>query len=359
MQKYILFTKSHWSEPPRLRHQVANLLRAHGADILFFEKPGQYGRAAGSNNITQAEPGVRTARTRELVHHQLRVGTLLRGVNAAFETQEIRTALKRESLEGAVVVNFNYDYYFLRNIFPQNKIITVINDDFVAQSKFREGAHALDVLGKTCAMSDAVLVVSYPLADQAKPWCAPHLFFPWSDVGYKAPTVGKVRDGVLVWAHINRRIDFDLLKAAALRRPDMKFHIVGPVAENGKAGVEILRAAAKNFIFKDFGKLDELPLDEFFCSAIPYVKGMKDIEAVTMSNKTLQLIARGLPIVTHGMPHFYQHESIFKTDGVEQFVAGLDFCRSNFKDLQEKIESLVSENQATNRYEQLQRIIQD
>lgn len=357
MQRYIFFTKSQWDEPPRLRHQVANLVRSFGGEVLFFEKPAQVGKGGGDSSIKNIEADLRTVRTRELIHHQLRVVPILGTLNALVEKGQIRAALSGVDVEGAVIVNFNYDYYFLREIFPRHKILTVINDDFVAQAKFFDGKHVLKTLAKTCAMSDSVLVVSYPLADQARPWCDPQLFFPWSDVGYRASQGLKSRDGILVWAHINRRIDFELLKEAAARRPDMKFHIVGPVAENGRAGVEMLRSFSSNFLFKDFGKLDELPLEEYFCSAIPYMKGVKDIEAVTMSNKTLQLLARGMPIVTHGMPHFYRHDAIVNTDTVDAFVAGLDFCQGQFEALQPSIEKLVSENQAVNRFEQLQRIL--
>lgn len=358
MQRYIFFTKSHWSEPPRLRHQVANLVRSFGGEVLFFEKPAQLGKGGFNSSIKTIEAGLRTARTCELIHHQLRVIPILGALNALLEKGEIRKALSGVDSEGAVIVNFNYDYYFLREIFPRHKILTVINDDFVAQAKFFDGKHVLKTLAKTCSMSDSVLVVSYPLADQVRPWCDPQLFFPWSDVGYKVSQGMKKRDGILVWAHINRRIDFQLLKEAAARRPGMKFHIVGPVAENGRAGVEMLRSFSPNFSFKDFGKLGELPLDEYFCSAIPYMKGVKDIEAVTMSNKTLQLLARGMPIVTHGMPYFYRHDAIVNSDTVDAFVSGLDFCQSKFEELQPSIERLVSENQAVNRFEQLQRILQ-
>lgn len=358
MQRYIFFSKSFWSEPPRLRHQVANLVRSFGGDVLFFEKPAQFGRESRSGSIECIEPGLRVVRTAQLIHHQLRIASFLRAVNAAFEVREIRKVLREVDSEGAVIINFNYDYYFLREIFPRHKIISVINDDFVAQAKLLNGRHALKVLAKTSAMSDAVLVVSYPLADQVRPWCSPHLFFPWSDVDFKAPDTASNRQAVLIWAHIDRRLDFDLLAEASKLRPDIKFHIVGPVADGVRTRVEALRVSSPNFIFQDFGKLGELPLDSYFCSAIPYVKGVKDIEAVTLSNKTLQLLARGLPIVTHGMPSFYEHQAIVKSDSVEEFVAGLDFCREGFGELQPEIESLVAKNQAANRFEQLQRIIQ-
>lgn len=357
MQEYIFFSKSNWSEPPRLRHQVANLVRSFGGKVLFFEKPAQWGRERIESSIKCIGPDLRTVRTRQLIHHQLRLARPLRALNAGFEIDEIRKALEDIDTQESIIINFNYDYYFLREIFPHNTILTIINDDFVAQARFLDGQHVRGALAKTCAISDAVLVVSYPLADQVKPWCEPHLFFPWSDVNYAAPIENPNRNGVLVWAHIDRRFDFQLLKEAAARRPKIRFHMVGPVADNVRTSVEMLRSSSPNFIFKEFGKLNDLPLTDFFCSAIPYQRGVKDIEAVTMSNKTLQILARGIPLVTHGMPHFYQHEAILRSANIDTFLAGLDFCQENFERLQPAVSDFVSENQATNRFEQLQRIL--
>lgn len=340
-----------------MRHQVTNLLRSHGGKILFFEKPFQLGKEKVSSCVTEIDPGLSIVRTGELIHHQLRVVPLLGTVNAFFEKRQIRKALRGVGVDDAVIINFNYDYHFLRDIFPRNKILTLINDDFVAQAKFFKGAHTLRALGKTCSMSDAVLVVSYPLADQTKPWCHPHLFFPWSDVRYSRPIENQNRNSVLIWAYINQNMDFDLLIEAVKRRKNIIFHIVGPVAENVKSSIEKLNRFSVNFVFREASELDRLPLDQYFCSTIPYINNVKHIEAVTMSNKTLQLLARGVPIVTHGMPNFYDHPAIINTNSIDSFMEGLDFCRERFVQLQVEIEKLVSENQANNRYEQLQQII--
>lgn len=357
MIKYILFTKSFWSEAPRLRHQVANLLKSFGGEVVFFEKPGQWGGKDSFRPVSGVEPGLSSVRTSELLHHQLRVFPFLRSMNARFEIREIRKALSRVDCRDAVIFNFNYDYYFLRDLFPYNKIVTIINDDFIAQAKFFDGKYIADALSRTCAVSDAVLVVSYPLAEQVKKWCDPQLFFPWADIPYSMPSLKGGRKGVLVWAHINRSIDFELLRNASQLRPDIFFHIVGPVAENAQPELDALKASGAGFEIKGSSRLDELVLENYFCSVIPYKVGVKYVEAVTMSNKTLQLLARGIPIVTHGMPNFYRHDAIVNANTVDAFVAGLDFCRDRFEELQPSIEKLVSENQAVNRFEQLQRIL--
>ena len=355
MDHYIFFSKSNWYEAPRLRHQVAGLIRTFGGRIQFFQKPAFVWQRGARELTTRVDGDLILARSSQLIHHQLRVFPALRLVNAAVEKKSIRGMLGEMSKD-AVIVNFNYDYYFLRDIFPKNKIITIINDDFVAQSKFFSGAHAKNSLKRTCAASDWVLTVSYPLMQQVSEWCSPKLFFPWADVEYRAPTGGSERNAVLLWAHIDARVDFELLQQSISARPDVIFYVVGPQAENIKEHISRIQSAT-NVMIVSSAKLDELPMERFFAAIIPYKKYVADIEAVTMSNKSLQLMSRGLPIVTHGMPAFYEHPAIVKAQDVNGFLAGLDHFRQNFSNLQNSIMNLVSENQPKSRFDFLKSLI--
>ncbi|MDP9963019.1 hypothetical protein J2W37_000725 [Variovorax paradoxus] len=356
MDDYIFFSKSNWNEAPRLRHQVAGLIRNFGGRIRFCQKPFFVWQSGLHKENTRIDKDLTVARTRQLIHHQLRVFSILRWFNAFVEKRSIRALFKENLPLNSVIINFNYDYYFLRDIFPNNKIITIINDDFVAQAKLFSGAHAKKSLGMTCASSDLVLAVSYPLMKQVSEWCSPELFFPWADVEYRQPLAGNERNAVLLWAHIDARVDFDLLELSISARPDVVFYLVGPQAENIKNRLSAIELAA-NVVIIPSAKLDELPLEKFFAAIIPYKKHVADIEAVTMSNKSLQLMSRGLPIVTHGMPSFYEHPAIFKADNVDEFLTGLDHLRNRFFDLQDSIKSMVSENQPKNRFDFLKNLI--
>ncbi|MCY1239044.1 hypothetical protein D9M72_518160 [compost metagenome] len=238
----------------------------------------------------------------------------------------------------------------MREIFPGNKIITIINDDFVAQAKLFSGRHVKNSLEKTCRESDLVLTVSYPLMRQVSGWCSPELFFPWADVEYREPVPSTTRNAVLLWAHIDGRVDFDLLHQSVSKRPEVIFYLVGPQAANVRDRISKIESMA-NVVIIPSAKLDELPLERFFAAIIPYKKHVADIEAVTMSNKSLQLMSRGLPIVAHGMPAFYQHPAIVKAADLDAFLAGLDYFQENFLDLQKSIGDLVSENQSRSRFE--------
>ena len=349
MDHYIFFSKSNWHEAPRLRHQVAGLLRSFGGNIHFFQKPSFVWWPGAREEISRIDGDLLIGRTRQLIHHQLRVFSFLRWLNALVEKRSIRAVLGEGISKNSVVVNFNYDYYFLREIFPDNRIVTIINDDFVAQSRFFSGRHAKKSLGKTCASSDVILTVSYPLMRQASEWCSPELFFPWADVEYREPALSSNRNAVLLWAHIDERVDFELVRQAVVMRPSVIFYLVGPQSISARNEIEKF-ASAENVVVVPSAKLDDLPLDRFFAAIIPYKKNVADIEAVTMSNKSLQLMARGLPIVAHGMPNFYDHRAIVKANDAGDFLAGLDYFRENFSDLQASIGNLVSDNQPQNRF---------
>ena len=356
MDDYIFFSKSNWHEAPRLRHQVAGLIRRFGGRIYFIQKPAFFWQSRVKSDLEQVENNLILGRTHQLIHHQLRIFPVLAWLNALIEKKSIQALVGKISSKHSVILNFNYDYYFLREIFPKNKIITIINDDFVAQSKLFSGRHAKRSLGKTCLASDVVLTVSYPLMKQASEWCSPELFFPWADVEYKEPEHNTERNSVLLWAHIDNRVDFPLLRQSVSLRPDVVFYFVGPQAANVKDQISQFELLP-NVVIVPSAKLEELPLEKFFAALIPYKNNVGDIEAVTMSNKSLQLMSRGLPIVAHGMPSFYEHPAIVKANDVDGFVAGMDYFRRNFSVLQESIKSLVANNQPESRFEFMKNLV--
>jgi len=361
MSQFVLFSKTLWAEPPRLRHQFANMLTLYGNEVVFFEKPRfPYQTAEMDRERFPASNGnIIVAQGAQIIHHQLRVFGALSQLNAAWEARSIRKAAKALVGESAIVINFNYDYYFLRRVFKFNKIVTVINDDFIAQAKFFARRHVKARLRETCRMSDTVLTVSYPLMAQLADWCSPVLFLPWADCEYRAPSVTKARNGVLLWGHIDRRIDFELLSLFSEQRPGVMVYIVGPVSSDVEGQLLLLKQQRTNVITLPPTQLDSLPLDLFFAAIIPYKKNVGDIEAVTLSNKSFQLMSRGLPLIVHGMPSFLEHEAVFKCASALDAVVFADRARECFLLLQSAIRQLIQDNQVESRYEQFRAAIGD
>ena len=356
--KFIFFSKSMYDEAPRMRHQLAELLVGFGQVVIFYQKP-EYLFTRDEvllNRIVSDKFEIR--QTKQLIHHQLRLSSWISDINAKYEINQIYSSLSVIQVND-IIVNFNYDYYFLRELFPKNKIITVINDDFIAQARFFKGKHVKESLEKVCSFSDAVLTVSYPLLSQVNQWTnKSYLFLPWTKNIYTPPDPNIIRESLLLWAHIDKRVDLGLLIYILENRKNYKIYMVGPIDSNLSDTVVSLKEKYKNLVILPSTQLDQLCIDQFFCSIIPYKSKVADIEAVTASNKTFQLMAKGLPLVTYGMPHFLEHNAIFKANSYQDFCEKLDISHSEFLSLQESIEEIVAINQPLQRYNQFVDIIQ-
>lgn len=355
--RFIFFSKSMYDEAPRIRHQLADLLVGFGHTVIFYQKPVYLfsGNEQLLNKIVDERVEIR--QTRQLIHHQLRLFNWFTNINAKYEFNQILKSssdLKNDD----IIINFNYDYYFLRSLFPKNKIITVINDDFIAQARFLKGKHVQSSLEKVCSFSDAVLTVSYPLFKQVSQWTdKTFLFLPWTKNNYESPKSNVNRNTLLLWAHIDKRIDLELLVYILENRKNYEIHIVGPINSSLINKIKLLKEAHKNLITLPSTSLDKLNIDQYFCSIIPYKSKVADIEAVTASNKTFQLMSKGLPLVTYGMPYFLEHKAIFKAESYQDFCKKLDISHNEFSSLQRNIEELVMVNQPFQRYSQLVDII--
>lgn len=354
MKSFIFMTKTRWAEAPRIRHQLARLLAQRGHKVFFFERPDYPFHEAVEP--VESEPNIVLIRSRQLLHHQLRVLESLQSANAMYECGKMRSAIRDadiDRVEDAVVLNFAYEYYFLREIFPSQKILTVINDDFVAQAHFRRGIHVRKALVRTVEMSTKVLCVSYPLIRQVGSAEKSVLFLPWSDGPYRTPARAKTRKSVLFWGVLDARVDYKLVEYLLERRADINFIFVGPVKNGFQRIVSDISSKYQNFRYVQPTSLDLLNVDDCFAAIIPYKAGVGDIEAVTASNKTFRLLSLGLPIIAHGMPEFFEHEVVFKADSYSLFLDSIDICVENFFSLQESIERLVNQNDAESRYQQL------
>ena len=65
-----------------------------------------------------------------LVHHQLcifPVFSCFSNIFTLFQLLYIRTL----SIDAPLIINFNYDFWFLRILFRKSRIVTILNDDFV------------------------------------------------------------------------------------------------------------------------------------------------------------------------------------------------------------------------------------
>ena len=359
MLRFVFFTKTRWDEPPRLRHQLARLLACAGHEIIFCTKP-RYPWQKKSLPAA-SEPGLRLCQHQELMHHRLRIFSFLRYANSYWTRRSMREIV-REFAIGAndIIVNFNYEYYFLRELFTPNKLITIINDDFVSCAPVylhRPLEHALRL---TCQSSDLVLTVSHPLLTRLSKYCTPQLFRPWAESPYCPPAESSTRDTLLFWGFVNPRIDFkfilDLAEHLHKNDPHLRFLLVGPVEKNVSRYADILRSRS-NVELASATKLENLPLERVLAALIPYRRDVPSIGACMLPNKALPLLAKGLPLLITGMPHAIKGPFIFSLDE-QPALQVIRQVQERFEDLQPSIRDFVSQNGPEARLEQFMNFVQ-
>lgn len=353
MKRFIFFSKTNWDEAPRLRHQMAHLLKSQGHEVIFFQKPKFFWQ----REVKNKSDDVLLKTTNQLIHHQLRVFRFLAIMNAFFEKISILNSLKYLAVtKDDVILNFNYDYYFLRDIFPDNKIVTVINDDFVAQSHFFRGCHVRNMQSLTCRISNNVLTVSIQIKNQLSGSCDPELFLPWADGKYAAPCVGE-KNSLLIWASLNQIVDFQMIDELAKKFRNFHFSLIGPVSKDSELHLKSLVANNVNVTLRRPCSLDEIDFGNYFAGLMPYRSHNLSTEAVTLANKSLRLMSKGLPLIVHGMPHFLEHNAIFKCVNFCDVVDSIEKAHDNFFNLQADIEEIVNQNGSVQRYRRLMEIV--
>lgn len=358
MNRFIFFTKTNWSEQPRIRHQLARLLASAGHKVIFFEKPSLPFRP--SELAQSNELAIQFVSHSELVHNKLRFLPLTKSLNAQFTKHSIQKSLVNLCITNEdIVVNFNYDFYFLRDLFPSNKLITVINDDHISSAWSIAKPALTNSLKLTCSRSDEVLVLSTRLMEQVGNVCKPHLFLPWADCKYVTPVSSTKRNTLFFWGFINRKIDYEfvarLARHLAQEYPEIKLLFVGPIESEAIRSVNALRRE-KNLQFLDASSLDQLKLNEFLGSIIPYRTNDPELDAIMMPNKAMQIFAKGLPVFITGMPDFIKLPFVFKLDTPECGNLFLN-VRNKFDLLQQDMQNYVELNSSTQRLVQFMNIV--
>ncbi len=349
--RFIFFTKTDWVESPRLRHQLAHLLANAGHEVVFFEfpvYPWQHFDCSDSGH-----PRIHLYRYRQFLHHKLRLHPLLHYCNAAFEKSQIaRMANDLEVKESDVIVNFNYDYYFLRDLFPNQRLITIINDDFWSTAIAGYEKPLRWALERTCKLSDVVLTVSPILAEQLKAFCKPEIFYPWTEMPYQVPPKMEERSVLLYWGYIGRKIDYEyvLRLSRLLRKHDTSIRIVfvGPIVDANADMLDLVRQHIVEHI--PTAKLNELNLDQVFGGLIPYRSGVKTIDVISIPNKAFQLLCHGIPLLITGMPNFLETSVVYRLNqGDDVDYETIKYVRDNFQDIQDGIRELLSVHSADHR----------
>ena len=363
MLDFVLVTNTLWSEAPRMRHQVARLLRDAGARVLFFERPG-YLWTSAQPVPTLVEPGMWLTHGTRIFHHQLRITSTMQWLDALLMARSAASATERWSQSGEfAVINFAYDALFLRKAFPDRKILTIIHDDFESQSRLPWASHIAGTLQRTCRNSDHVFAVSDPLMERLSGFCKPELFLPWAVEPYRSPPISDVsRNKLLFWGYVDASLDLELVEKISDqlidRGPEWELWLVGPTQSRGIRPSIVARLASRsNVRILDSRSLNDLPIDEVLAAVLPYRRsGITN--AVTLANKSMQLLARGLPLLISAMPRFVQAPFVIRLDGPGGVRAAIDAASLGFTTLQPAIEAYCADNAPESRLAAITRALQ-
>lgn len=362
--KAILFSKTLLSDVPRLRHQFISLLDCLGYEVTFVEKPifilnivQIFKNLFLADHLDYRSIRVRRVRFLELLHHQIRIGSFL--INIEQTWQKLQLLCRGKSFSSTdIIFNFNYDYFWLSDLFPGKKIISIVNDDFVAQAKFFQGKNVELCYRKLELQSDVILVVSPRLQ---KYFERAQLFLPWAS-GANKPQSHLTVDcssppRILVWASIGSFIDFSLIGECAECLKDFEIDLVGPLDHRFNAQLVGCLKQASNVNYLGIKTLGELVNRNYFCSLIPYKLGVPEIEAIYVSNKTFQILEFGLPLVTHGMPYFLNAPVIFRCETYTCVISRVTELRESYASLTANCVAIARANSVESRATTLREIL--
>lgn len=351
--RILIIARTNWVEPPRIRHQICNMLLSHGHEVVFLQKPNQ--KILSDLELSKNQDGLVLGEYPELVHHQLRLTRLIDWVNERF----VISKLKKFLIEGNfdLILNFNYDYGFLKDYAPSGRFITIINDDFVAAARPWMTNSVREKIKYTSRVSDAVLAVSYPLYDFVKKYNnRSELFFPWCEDSYVYPETGVTRNVVLYFGYINDRIDWGDVEYLLSRDVNLRF--VGPVAgSKSKKAIESFKGFS-NFEIREPVSFDNLYLGDVFCSIAPYDKSIESVRACTVSNRAFRLLSHGIPMIYPDLPYLIDagDNVISKAIDKEGYLDSIRHFEKHFYACQNHIEEFLVGNYESDRYEVLSRI---
>jgi hypothetical protein len=293
----------------------------------------------------------------EFLHHQLRLLPWLHRLNALVARLDLRKRLaSSDLLRPELIINFNYDAFWLRSLFPSQPILTVINDDFESLSRLPVRRHLTWALRRTCRMSNRVFTVSEPLRHRLAQWCEPELFLPWSADPYQVPARSAQRNVLLFWGYINDRMDVGALQACLpeLERAGLRLRFVGPLDADGRQ-LQRQLGSSNTVEWHPACSFDALDTSDCLAALIPYRLDCPGVEAIQLSNKALQLLSRGLPLITSAMPHFHRAPFVvpYGTSAQPSLVDAALVVQRSFSSLQPPIAEFVAANGPQARLRQL------
>jgi hypothetical protein len=156
---------------------------------------------------------------------------------------------------------------------------------------------------------------------------------------------------------VDTGVDLDRVEEIALhlaqRGPDWKVLLVGPTQGTGVRAPIIRRLSRySNIEVRDPMPLDALPLEETLAALLPY-RRCSITDAVTLANKSMQLLARGLPLLISAMPRYLEAPFVIRLDVSSGAAGAVSASVERFDALQGSIAAYCAANAPESRLQML------
>ena len=352
----ILFTtRTIWNEPQRLRHQLAELLIDMGHSVVFVEKPIPFWKRKAP--ITEIRKGLSLVSVKALIHPQLRVFSFLGWIDQRLRQLQLEKSLRQYNFD--VHFSFFLDSYDLFREVPR---IQVINDDFIGKATRFSSRSTKSDFTKSVRNATYTLTVSYPLHHLVKKHGGKSItFFPWFRGQAAQIDTSKQASKILYFGYLAGRVRWEIIEFFLRKGITVDMYAPESSATTGDSMWIHKLKNYGNFIFHGEGNINDIDHKTFICSIQPYERKIPNTDMITFSNRTVRLLALGVPSLHERLPHLIECPSsiIYQASTEGEYWSGFTFLRDNQFKSQKDITSFLDSHDENARKQQLNQILDD
>ncbi|MFC1529282.1 hypothetical protein ACFL6R_01040 [Gemmatimonadota bacterium] len=330
--------------------------------MTFFELP----RAVGRKQILNSEcipKNITLQPQPEVLHHQLRPLGILQKINEVRVEKYFRE-ISRHIRTPQLIINFNYDYHFIKHLFPSSTTLLFINDNFIAQAKPWMTRAIANQLIKACNSSDLILTVSDAIREMLASWNPnTHIFYPWTDftadqidqIGLIQP---KIKDTVLYFGYVNHRIRWDIFES--ILEDGWKLRIVGPIQGTvAKRNMSDLLGRYPTIEHISDAAIPNEIAQDCFCSVAPYNPQVESVNAIAFSNRMLRVFEFGLPLIIERLPNLVDvsQKILLTAQSAREYLDAIHTCYNGIDSIGHHLRTFLRLHSADNRLQLLDNLL--